>query len=90
MESLIIQLGVKECLLLAGGREEKDLEGHKIRGILERCNVVATERKKSDYDSKNIAQDLNRLLEGDISVEALRKVYSDKYMYRSYTYVLVL
>ncbi|KAL7313114.1 MSH2 protein [Mucor circinelloides] len=71
LESLIIQLGVKECLLLAGGREEKDLEGHKIRGILERCNVIATERKKSDYDSKNIAQDLNRLLEGDISVEAL-------------------
>lgn len=70
---MIIQLGVKECLLLnSGGREEKDLEGHKIRGILERCNVIATDRKKSDYDSKNIAQDLNRLLEGDISVEALR------------------
>ncbi|KAL9539132.1 hypothetical protein MBANPS3_010452 [Mucor bainieri] len=74
LESLIIQLGVKECLLLAsghGGAEERDLEGHKIRGILERCNVIATERKKSDYDSKHIAQDLNRLLEGDVSVEAL-------------------
>ncbi|CEP08620.1 hypothetical protein [Parasitella parasitica] len=71
LESLIIQLGVKECLLLSGGREEKDIEGHKIRGILDRCNVIATERKKSDYDSKNISQDLNRLLEGDISIEAL-------------------
>lgn len=26
-----------------------------------------------DFNPKNIAQDLNRLLEGDMSVEALRK-----------------
>jgi DNA mismatch repair protein MSH2 len=66
-------LGVKECLLLSSGKEERDHEGLKIKSILNRCNVIITERKKSDFDAKNIAQDLNRLLEGDMSVEALRK-----------------
>lgn len=70
---MIIQLGVKECLLVASGKDEKDYEATKIRGILERCNVIITERQRTDFSPKNIAQDLNRLLEGDISVEALRE-----------------
>lgn len=45
LESLIIQLGVKECLLYSTGGE-RDYEEIKIKGILARCNVVATERKK--------------------------------------------
>lgn len=68
-------MGVKECLLVSSGKEERDYEAVKIRGILNRCSVIITERKKGDFDSKNITQDLNRLLEGDISVEALRKVF---------------
>jgi DNA mismatch repair protein MSH2 len=54
-------------------KDEKDLEAQRIANILDRCNVIPTERRKADFDAKNIAQDLNRLLEGDISVEALRK-----------------
>ncbi|KAI9470644.1 MAG: muts domain V-domain-containing protein [Benjaminiella poitrasii] len=71
LESLIIQLGVKECLLLSSGNEVKDYEAVKIKELLNRCNVIATERKKSDFDSKNITQDLNRLLGDDVSVKTL-------------------
>ncbi|KAI7906331.1 muts domain V-domain-containing protein [Cokeromyces recurvatus] len=71
LESLIIQLGVKECLLLSTGKETKDYEAIKIKSLLDRCNVVTTERKKSDFDPKNINQDLNRLLGDEVSVKAL-------------------
>ncbi|CEI92190.1 Putative DNA mismatch repair protein MSH2 [Rhizopus microsporus] len=73
LESLIIQLGVKECILSMSS--EKDYEAIKIKGILARCNVVVTERRKSDFDAKNVAQDLNRLVEGNVSIEALRKLF---------------
>ncbi|EIE91304.1 hypothetical protein RO3G_16015 [Rhizopus delemar RA 99-880] len=71
VKSFIIQLGVKECLLHTSGNE-KDYEGIKIKGILARCNVVVTERKKGEFDAKNIAQDLNRLVEGNLSIETLQ------------------
>lgn len=43
-QSLLIQLGVKECLIQSDIRG-KDLELAKLRVVLERCNVVITERK---------------------------------------------
>lgn len=54
LESLIIQLGVKECILYSSGAEEKDYEGLKIKSILSRCNVVATERKKGKKNDGSI------------------------------------
>ena len=72
---------------------EKDYEAIKIKGILARCNVVVTERRKSkhtesirdlhvcitkflgDFDAKKVAQDLNRLLDGNVSNEALSKLF---------------
>lgn len=89
----MIQLGVKECLV-AKSETGKDYEMMKLRGVLDRCGIVATERKKgtnikgkemdkillntfivllADFNAKDIEQDLNRLLEGEISVAALRK-----------------
>ena len=53
---------------------EKDYESTKIRSILDRCDVVVTERKKNEFDAKNITQDLNRLLESETAIEALRKL----------------
>ncbi|ORE22930.1 DNA mismatch repair protein [Rhizopus microsporus] len=79
-KSLIIQLGVKECILSMSS--EKDYEAIKIKGILARCNVVVTERRKSDFDAKNVAQDLNRLVEGNVSIEALHEVNFGKYTLR--------
>jgi DNA mismatch repair protein MSH2 len=39
---------VKECLIQADPKE-KDVELGKLRVVLERCNVVITERKPSKF-----------------------------------------
>ncbi|KAG0232385.1 MutS-like protein [Actinomortierella wolfii] len=69
-ESLVIQLGVKECLIMAD-EAKKDYELSKIRNILSLIGVVVTERRKSDFSTKDIEQDYNRLLEEGISIAAL-------------------
>ncbi|KAG0330295.1 MutS-like protein [Dissophora globulifera] len=69
-ESLVIQLGVKECLLQAD-EGNKDYELTKLRTILQHCDIVITERKKADFAIKDVEQDFNRLLEEDISIAAL-------------------
>lgn len=49
LQSLLIQLGVKEVLIPA---EEKtsEVEAQKLRKLVERCGVVFTERKRSKFD----------------------------------------
>ncbi|KAG0289078.1 MutS-like protein [Linnemannia gamsii] len=69
-ESLVIQLGIKECLVQAD-EGHKDYELSKIRSILTHCDIVITERKKSEFGIKDVEQDFNRLLEEDISIAAL-------------------
>ncbi|GAA6018060.1 hypothetical protein JCM10207_006066 [Rhodosporidiobolus poonsookiae] len=60
-ESLLIQLGVKEVLIAAEDKaHEYDL--NKLKTLIERCNIVITERKKADFVNKDVEQDLNRLL----------------------------
>ncbi|KAK4686325.1 DNA mismatch repair protein MSH2, partial [Tremellales sp. Uapishka_1] len=69
-ESLLIQLGVKECVMQADDkRADHDLT--KLRTLVERCGVIVTERKSSDYNAQNIEQDVNRLLDEDHSAVAL-------------------
>ena len=60
-ESLLIQLGVKECLLQADG-QKKDIELAKIRTIADNCGVAISERNVGDFGVKDIEQDLTRLL----------------------------
>ncbi|XP_006463889.1 hypothetical protein AGABI2DRAFT_187339 [Agaricus bisporus var. bisporus H97] len=70
-ESLIIQLSVKEAILPTGtsaGTTERDIDLNKMKGVLERCGVVITERKPSEFRSKNIADDLPRLLQSQSPV----------------------
>jgi DNA mismatch repair protein MSH2 len=69
-ESLVIQLGIKECLVQAD-EGHKDYELSKIRSILTHCDIVITERKKSEFGIRDVEQDFNRLLEEDISIAAL-------------------
>ncbi|KAJ7598643.1 DNA mismatch repair protein [Mycena floridula] len=64
-ESLVIQLSVKEAIIPSGtssGTTDRDIDLNKLRAVLERCGVVVTERKPSEFTTKSIADDLPRLL----------------------------
>ncbi|KAI7166817.1 DNA mismatch repair protein, partial [Hortaea werneckii] len=60
-ESLLIQLGVRECLIQFDGTK-KDPELHKLRTIADNCGCAISERPQSDFGSRDIDQDLTRLL----------------------------
>ncbi|ORY51832.1 DNA mismatch repair protein [Rhizoclosmatium globosum] len=67
-ESILIQLSVKECII---PDDDSSYEGRKLKAILDRCGIVVTSRKRSSFDTKDVEQDLNRLLAGEINVSAL-------------------
>jgi DNA mismatch repair protein MSH2 len=46
IQSLLIQLSVKECIL---PEDSSSFEIRKIKSILERCDIVITEKKKCTY-----------------------------------------
>ncbi|KAF8468885.1 muts domain V-domain-containing protein [Kalaharituber pfeilii] len=60
-ESLLIQLGVKECII-QDDPQKKDFELGKIRSIVDRCGIAATFKKSGEFAVKDIEQDLSRLL----------------------------
>lgn len=63
-ESLLIQLGVKECLIQVD-KSEKDIELTKLKGIIDSCGIAISERALGDFGTKDIEQDLARLLKDD-------------------------
>ncbi|CAI6335521.1 unnamed protein product [Periconia digitata] len=63
-ESLLIQLGVKECLVQTDGAK-KDAELAKIRTIADNCGCAIAERGSADFGTKDIEQDLSRLLKDE-------------------------
>lgn len=63
-ESLLIQLGVKECLIQADG-QKKDVELAKLRSIADNCGIAIAERPSGDFGTKDIEQDLTRLLQDE-------------------------
>ncbi|KAF8551428.1 DNA mismatch repair protein [Imleria badia] len=63
-ESLIIQLSVKEAIIPTGtasGTTDRDFDLNKLKAVLERCGVVITERKPSEFTTKNILEDVKKL-----------------------------
>ncbi|KIW89382.1 DNA mismatch repair protein msh-2 [Cladophialophora bantiana CBS 173.52] len=64
LESLLIQLGVKECIV-AGSLQKKDPELAKIQQIADSCGIAISERSAADWGTKDIEQDLARLLKGE-------------------------
>ena len=67
-ESLLIQLGVKECLLPRdNSKNNKDVELGKLKKIMDNCGIAYTERASADFGTKDIEQDLTRLLRDEHS-----------------------
>ncbi|KAG8529307.1 MutS-like protein [Bacidia gigantensis] len=60
-ESLLIQLGVRECLLQIDS-QRKDPELAKLRSIADNCGVAVADCTPADFGIKDIEQDLARLL----------------------------
>ena len=69
-ESLLIQLGAKECLIQADA-QKKDPELAKLRAIADACGVAVSERSGGDFGTRDIEQDLTRLLRGEQSAATL-------------------
>jgi DNA mismatch repair protein MSH2 len=63
-ESLLIQLGVKECLIQTD-KTGKDVELGKLKAIIDSCGIAVSERLLPDFGTKDIEQDLARLLKDE-------------------------
>lgn len=71
-ESLLIQLGVKECILqFDKADKDKDPELAKLRQIIDNVGVAISERPAGDFGIKDIEQDLARLLKDERSATLL-------------------
>ncbi|KAK4226632.1 putative DNA mismatch repair protein msh-2 [Podospora fimiseda] len=72
-ESLLIQLGVKECLVQIdkADKDNKDPELAKLRQVIDSCGIAISERPASDFGIRDIEQDLARLLKDERSASLL-------------------
>ncbi|KAJ1664916.1 MSH2 protein [Coemansia sp. RSA 1813] len=70
LESLVIQLGVRECLVEPESAQ-KQLEHTKLIAVLQRCGVVVTECARAQFANTDIVQDLGRLLAATAPVASL-------------------
>ncbi|KAK0143789.1 DNA mismatch repair protein Msh2 [Merluccius polli] len=59
LESLLVQISPKECLLAQG---DGNSDGAKLKEVVQRGGVLVSDRKKAEFSSKDMIQDLNRLL----------------------------
>ncbi|KAF8389802.1 hypothetical protein HHK36_024321 [Tetracentron sinense] len=72
VESAFVALGCKECLLPM--EIGNSVENRTLHDALSRCGVLLTERKKNEFKSRDLVQDLGRLVKG--SVEPVQDLIS--------------
>lgn len=71
-EALLIQLGVRECLVqIDKGEKDKDPELSKLKQIITNCGVAVAERPAGEFGTRDIEQDLARLLKDERSASLL-------------------
>lgn len=73
VESVFVALGCKECLLPM--ETGKAVEFKSLHAALTRCGVLLTERKKSEFKSRDLVQDLGRIVRG--SIEPVQDLLSE-------------
>jgi DNA mismatch repair protein MSH2 len=76
MQSLVIQLSVKEAIIPTGtttGTTDRDIDLNKLKAVLDRCNVVVTERKPSEsrYFSIPAKKLVHYIFAGEFTVKNL-------------------
>ncbi|PWN32325.1 putative DNA mismatch repair protein MSH2 [Meira miltonrushii] len=69
-ESLLIQIGAKECLIPAD-ESCTDFDINKLKTVINRAGCVLTQCKRSDFQPKAIEQDVTRLLKEDLQSEQI-------------------
>ncbi|KAK4752547.1 hypothetical protein SAY87_021345 [Trapa incisa] len=62
LESALVALGCKECLLPIEGSKSGD--NRTLHDALSRCGVMVTERKKAEFRTRDLVEDLTRLVKG--------------------------
>lgn len=73
LESVLVALGCKECLLPMESGKTGDFKP--LHDALSRCNILVTERKKSEFRSRDLVQDLGRIVRG--AIEPVRDLLSE-------------
>ncbi|XP_050443074.1 DNA mismatch repair protein Msh2 isoform X2 [Adelges cooleyi] len=58
-ECMVIKVSPKECVLMLDG-SNPDME--QLKKVVERCGVLVTTRKKTDFGTDSLVQDLNKLI----------------------------
>ncbi|KAG6477118.1 hypothetical protein ZIOFF_066370 [Zingiber officinale] len=72
-ESVLVALGCRECLIPA--ECGISIEFKALNVALSKCNVLLSERKKSEFKSRDLMQDLSRIIRGP--TEPVRDLLSD-------------
>ncbi|KAJ6387215.1 hypothetical protein OIU78_017013 [Salix suchowensis] len=72
VESALVALSCKECLLPVESGKSKDCRT--LHDVLTKCGVMLTQRKKNEFKTRDLVQDLGRLVKG--SVEPVRDLVS--------------
>uniref|UniRef100_A0ACD5U740 Uncharacterized protein n=1 Tax=Avena sativa TaxID=4498 RepID=A0ACD5U740_AVESA len=64
VESALVALGCKECLLPADFEKSIDLQP--LQDAISNCSVLLTVRKKAEFKSRDLVQDLGRIIRGSV------------------------